>query len=391
MFAVVNFPNEDDSLAVVSKTWCTTEGCYWPRYKSHERLKKAVLSHEQPDPDTWEVHKYQLLKTKNSYDKAHECLIRAEKGSGLETEPECHKRKRRRNPKFDQTESEESDADDPHLPPPPKAPKFAPNRVVSTNKKSLPRPCPHPSLSLSAGGSACKTASNTKNCKEAEQGSLPYSSPRGLAAYQCQAESPRPPSNRPFVENVLSVPQDQTTSSRGSVNPQSEDFQRLILHHLRKLQEEVKLLQNQAEVTQNLLLQLTKGAFEDMSLPEDIVLPLNNRRILEEVEEKLSNDTELQEKLVKFLSVKGGKTLKDCVRRMLACLFSNDLSRQCNWTGQGQKIPFKQLTLKNIVHRAIRKNPSTREATEGTLQEVVSKFFKGAADRDGGRKQRQNN
>jgi len=48
MFAVVKFPNEEDSLAVIPENWCTKEGCYWPPYKSQERLKKAVLYHEKP-------------------------------------------------------------------------------------------------------------------------------------------------------------------------------------------------------------------------------------------------------------------------------------------------------------------------------------------------------
>ncbi|KAJ8001130.1 hypothetical protein DPEC_G00188030 [Dallia pectoralis] len=76
---------------------------------------------------------------------------------------------------------------------------------------------------------------------------------------------------------------------------------------------------------------------------------------------------------------------------MISCLFSNDLTKLCNWTGLGQKIAFKGLMLKNIVHRAIRKNPGTKETTEGNLQEVVSKYLKGAADREGGRKNRPQN
>ncbi|XP_046890565.1 uncharacterized protein LOC124477078 [Hypomesus transpacificus] len=92
---------------------------------------------------------------------------------------------------------------------------------------------------------------------------------------------------------------------------------------------------------------------------------------------------------VRFLAAKGGKSTKDSVKRMFSCMFSNDLTKLCNWTGLGQKIAFKGLILKNIVHRAIRKNPGTRDATEGSLQKIASKFMKGAADRDGGRRYRQ--
>ncbi|KAK6292589.1 hypothetical protein J4Q44_G00371730 [Coregonus suidteri] len=111
-------------------------------------------------------------------------------------------------------------------------------------------------------------------------------------------------------------------------------------------------------------MQLTNGSHGDMVLPEDIVLPLKDRLMLEELEHRLAGNEELQEKLVMFLAAKGGKSVKDSVRRMFACLFSNDLSRFCNWTGLGHKISFRQLALKSIVHIAIRKNPSTKEATE---------------------------
>lgn len=44
----------------------------------------------------------------------------------------------RRNPKFDQTDSEESDDGDYNqLPPPPKPPKFGPKRVVCKAKKCM--------------------------------------------------------------------------------------------------------------------------------------------------------------------------------------------------------------------------------------------------------------
>lgn len=78
MFAVVNFPNEEDSLAVIPENWCTKEGCYWPPYKSQERLKKAVLFREKPNTDTWEIHPFVLLKKKSECFKVisnSKCII----------------------------------------------------------------------------------------------------------------------------------------------------------------------------------------------------------------------------------------------------------------------------------------------------------------------------
>ncbi|KAJ8014644.1 hypothetical protein DPEC_G00017770 [Dallia pectoralis] len=60
-----------------------------------------------------------------------------------------------------------------------------------------------------------------------------------------------------------------------------------------------------------------------------------------------------------------------------------------NWTESGQKVSFNNLHLKRVIHRAVRKNPATKEATEEALQRDVSRFLKGASDRERGRRQRQ--
>ncbi|KAJ7991331.1 hypothetical protein DPEC_G00296210 [Dallia pectoralis] len=83
-----------------------------------------------------------------------------------------------------------------------------------------------------------------------------------------------------------------------------------------------------------------------MALPEDILLPLKDQLMLEDLEHRLGQCVELQEKLIRFLAAKGGKSIKDSVKRMISCLFSNDLTKLCNWTGLGQKIAFKGLMFK---------------------------------------------
>ena len=66
MFAVVTFSNEENCLAVVSKSWCTKNRCYWPPYKTQERLRKAVILHGLPDINTWEVFAMEILKIKGA-------------------------------------------------------------------------------------------------------------------------------------------------------------------------------------------------------------------------------------------------------------------------------------------------------------------------------------
>ena len=103
MFAVLKFPNEENSLAVVSKSWCTKKRCYWPPYKTQERLRKAVILHEVPDINTWEVFSMEIL----TYMANNQNSVFP-----------------RRNPKYDQTDSEESDTAEQPFPPAPKPPSF---------------------------------------------------------------------------------------------------------------------------------------------------------------------------------------------------------------------------------------------------------------------------
>ena len=62
--------------------------------------------------------------------------------------------------------------------------------------------------------------------------------------------------------------------------------------------EEVRELRYQTTLNRNLLLQLTNGTHLDMALPEDVLLPLKDRLMLEDLEQRLAQDADLQEKLV---------------------------------------------------------------------------------------------
>lgn len=125
-----------------------------------------------------------------------------------------------------------------------------------------------------------------------------------------------------------------------------------------------------------------------------------------------------------ILAVLGGKTTKDAVKRMLGRILRKSLALQINWTGAGGKVAFKSLHLKNVLHSKLKKNKTffyilnhycevfttpgksifflltpcfttgavrrvVHTATEEDLQKEVAMYLKGAADREGGRKDRQ--
>ncbi|XP_034143992.1 uncharacterized protein LOC114839945 isoform X2 [Esox lucius] len=178
-------------------------------------------------------------------------------------------------------------------------------------------------------------------------------------------------------------------SSLGPAFQHPENFYRLILQHLRELAEELRDVKQQVSLNTAILQSLTAGTNVDMSIPPDVILPLEDRSMLEDIERELGQNLELTEKLVAYLASRGGRNLKDSVKRIFQSLFTNNLAMGMNWTGSGQKVSFNSLHLKRVIHRAVRKNPATGETTEEALQKEVSRFLKGASDREGGRRQRQ--
>ncbi|KAG1943826.1 hypothetical protein F2P79_014905 [Pimephales promelas] len=80
--------------------------------------------------------------------------------------------------------------------------------------------------------------------------------------------------------------------------------------------------------------------------------------------------------------------LKTTVWRMLQSIFSNHLSINITWSVVGDKACFRDMFLKTIVQRAIRKNPATQDATDEAIQVNVTHHLKGASDRAGGKRHR---
>ncbi|KAL2087307.1 hypothetical protein ACEWY4_018366 [Coilia grayii] len=173
-----------------------------------------------------------------------------------------------------------------------------------------------------------------------------------------------------------------------SQHPSShEDFCRLVLQHLLRIEEEVKEVKEQVATNTAILQKLGGGVGADLCLAHETNMPLSNLEELEELERQLGSDLDLKNQLVNILAVVGGKTTKDAVKRMLGRSLKKSLALKINWTGAGGKVAFKSLQLKNVLHRAVRRVVHT--ATEEELQKEVATYLKGAADREGGRKDRQ--
>ncbi|KAL0984523.1 hypothetical protein UPYG_G00142630 [Umbra pygmaea] len=79
-------------------------------------------------------------------------------------------------------------------------------------------------------------------------------------------------------------------------------------------------------------------------------------------------------------------TLTNAWEHSPPCIFTNALAVLTTWTGSGNKTSFRDLFLRTILQRAIRKNAATRDASDEAVQNQVTRYLKGAADCAGGRR-----
>ena len=64
MYLVASFP-EEGFIFTVPNTWIASNNkCYWPPYTSKEKVKKAALANESPDPRHGPCIQWSYLKLK---------------------------------------------------------------------------------------------------------------------------------------------------------------------------------------------------------------------------------------------------------------------------------------------------------------------------------------
>ncbi|CAG9825803.1 unnamed protein product [Phaedon cochleariae] len=82
--------------------------------------------------------------------------------------------------------------------------------------------------------------------------------------------------------------------------------------------------------------------------------------------------------LVKELSMTGGNSLYDFVRRCMGRLFTNNLAHNFSWLGRREKKPFHDLRVANLIMKAIikAKNVDTKEA-----ERALAMWLRRAGDR----------
>ncbi|XP_049901862.1 uncharacterized protein LOC126391272 isoform X1 [Epinephelus moara] len=118
-------------------------------------------------------------------------------------------------------------------------------------------------------------------------------------------------------------------------------------------------------------------------------LPLQSVQDLRSLEQRLSTEPELKNKMTSYLSLAGGMTTKESVWRIMAKLFTNTLAININWRGRNNKQKMENLTIKRVILNAVRQNSFCKDAVDEEIESYMKRWLQLAADRDGGRKRRQ--
>ncbi|XP_071854684.1 uncharacterized protein [Apostichopus japonicus] len=349
-FLVVAFAGED-GVGVIPSQWRTGEReCFWPPYKSSTRFEKAVKSVEAPQA-SWTRHTIRVLSTTGSYARAMILLTRAEETSDLATENEDErpsKRRKLQNRRYvSSSDDTEEEAENFTLPPPiqPLVPLTTP-LTSNINPQSQRQNFPDAVVSTI---SARHSTGSTQSLAGSSRNISPMSTPD-------------------LIVNAT---------------------QKKILMILAEIKAEVRDLKRQTVANSHLIQSLKTSHLDLEELPDDVNLPLSSVPLLTALDELARTDFNVEKRLILTLSSVGGQILPVAVRRMLQELIQNSVAKCINWTGQGEKLAFKDLFLRKVLEKAIRKNQQTSNSTAVDIQREVVKFFKGASDREGGRKARQ--
>ncbi|XP_030764845.1 uncharacterized protein LOC115889070 [Sitophilus oryzae] len=191
---------------------------------------------------------------------------------------------------------------------------------------------------------------------------------------RCMAESP----------SVLNNGQRELDTSPFEPSVALTVSERLMLKEIKKLNWEIQDMKKTVNKIQDLLLTNNMINIESSS-EEPFQLPIKNQALLESIEQHLEDEKNI-ELLAQRLYLCGGDNTHKSVFLLMKKLFSRDLAMLYSGSGKKGKLSFQKLSCYKAVIKAVRKRfPG---ATDADINKSISLYLAGAADREGGRKNR---
>ncbi|XP_050413197.1 uncharacterized protein LOC126827739 [Patella vulgata] len=334
MYAVVEFL-DDHEVAVVNADWVLPNGfCFWPPFKNASKLNKCVINCVEAD-ESWLKLKVRKFSETSDYSKARERVARAEETSQVESDvEEIQPRKRRQPIRFIESSSDSEDEHQKH-PSPPK---------INTSRLSMNSPV---------------TPSTPQ--RSVEQIRRQFTTGAGLISSTPLAAPERPIAPKPVAPAYML----QIITMLEKINQRMDDMEKTQREQTGKL---------------NQLLIVAGVAGPELELPASLKLPMSTIVECNGVMMSLK-DKSTKESLILHLSTIGGTNAKEVTKRIMKVLFTDTLATHYNWKGKGDKTAFSTLIFKDIIERAVRKNPMTRYATDLEINECIKNWLRYAPER----------
>ncbi|XP_073714837.1 uncharacterized protein [Misgurnus anguillicaudatus] len=154
-----------------------------------------------------------------------------------------------------------------------------------------------------------------------------------------------------MYKNLFHPPSVPFTSTSTSTMP--ADDKEEILHMLREIKSKVqenstmlkKLVKKEKPVSDPAP-SSTSTPSKDTTL--NLNLPLKTFEDVERTEQELKK-AKMRKKYIKYLSMLGGFGPKDVTKNIMQRVLTDDLAKEFNWQGRGEKRPFSRLALADII------------------------------------------
>ncbi|XP_056595806.1 uncharacterized protein LOC130414116 isoform X1 [Triplophysa dalaica] len=333
---------EENSIAVTPTSWVEEVNgvltCYWPR-RNADAMSKAC---HRPDKELWKRYKIRILSETDNYKTARERAKKAVETSNVESEDDVENMRKRKVPVRYWTDSEGE------------------NEMPPKQRK--------------------KTSMSSQNPQPSVPKPPSYKPPTDITvtAHPSEEDVPYLFSNDLFHENTHDI--QETSHAEGAVNA---DLQQLIRQSEQRVLLAIERMQTDVA---NSIERLVQAIQQNRAVPaststppqEIIEGPCKTTQELQVLLLKLE-DTEEKRKMIQFLSMVGGSSIGDVVRRILRKIASNEVWSNYSLKGRKGKLPFMGTSLHHIVLSACAKQ--FPQKTEKQIDVCIGETLKHAPHR----------
>ncbi|XP_039307666.1 rRNA methyltransferase 2, mitochondrial isoform X2 [Solenopsis invicta] len=419
MYCVAEFIKTAETEVVPTK-WVNKQStkCFWPYYKGTDRIKKAILSSEIPDPEKWDEYDTRILHKYNTYQEARSHLSKAVYTSHLDSEEDNECRRKRKRISKTWSSSEESvilkkqkqnkNKSKIRSPPTIRFDKCTLDKENFVNSLAeLPRESSSSSIIATTSMNDDNNDNGNNGYRDKRRMSEIYSSSEDSFVSKnskqnknrSEIKSPKITSfdkstsnredstlnsnfqeescGRNFMENEnfssFIMP---TTSSMNNNKNAGEPLLLLILKKLRKLD----YVQNNVIIPdiQEVLNYIKPQRLEVQETNVPITLPIDNDIQLNEFEQYISTTENYRIMILKFSHI-GGHGTAGITRKIMKNLITSKFAMNFNWGGKAPKRPFKELKSMHLLLDSVRKVIPSASTEE--IESAIKDWLKQAKTR----------